>query len=183
MHRYRLGRTSPPLVPHTHTPPTLPPSQFPPMSQCGQSSRKSTSTIWDAGSPSCAKRLASLHHRSAIFVSFTTKCNNCTLVTTSPSPPLPLSPSSTYTHKVTWVSDTGGLLNGHCDGPSLSEVFGEASLDYSDFPFTRGRTPSLVPRLRAPPGEKRSGERSRIPWAYYPKRVMTNEIARSVIIT
>ena len=42
---------------------------------------------------------------------------------------------------------------------------------------------SLVPRPRAPPGEKRSGERSRIPWAYYPKRVMTNEIARSVIIT
>ena len=42
---------------------------------------------------------------------------------------------------------------------------------------------SLVPRPRAPPGEKRSGERSRIPWAYYPKRVMTNEIARSAIIT
>ena len=43
--------------------------------------------------------------------------------------------------------------------------------------------PSLVPRPRAPSGEKRSGERSRIPWAYYPKRVMTNEIARLVIIT
>ena len=42
---------------------------------------------------------------------------------------------------------------------------------------------SLVPRPRAPPGEKRSGERSRISWAYYPKRVITNEIARSVIIT
>ena len=42
---------------------------------------------------------------------------------------------------------------------------------------------SLVPRPRAPPGERRSGERSRISWAYYPKRVMTNEIARSVIIT
>ena len=42
---------------------------------------------------------------------------------------------------------------------------------------------SLVPRPRAPPGEKRSGERSRIPWAYYPKRVMTNEISRLVIIT
>ena len=42
---------------------------------------------------------------------------------------------------------------------------------------------SLVPRPRAPPGEKPSGERSRIPWAYYPKPVMTNEIARSVIIT
>ena len=42
---------------------------------------------------------------------------------------------------------------------------------------------SLVPCPRAPPGEKRSGERSRISWAYYPKRVMTNEIARSVIIT
>ena len=42
---------------------------------------------------------------------------------------------------------------------------------------------SLVPRPRAPPGEKRSGERSQIPWAYYPKRVMTNDIARSVIIT
>ena len=42
---------------------------------------------------------------------------------------------------------------------------------------------SLVPRPRVPPGEKRSGERSQIPWAYYPKRVMTNEIARLVIIT
>ena len=46
-----------------------------------------------------------------------------------------------------------------------------------------GPAASLVPRPRTPPGEKRSGERSRIPWAYYPKRVMTNEIARSVIIT
>ena len=34
-----------------------------------------------------------------------------------------------------------------------------------------------------PPGEKRSGEWSQIPWAYYPKVVMTNEIARLVIIT
>ena len=42
---------------------------------------------------------------------------------------------------------------------------------------------SLVPRPRVPPGEKRSGERSRISWAYYPKWVMTNEIARLVIIT
>ena len=41
---------------------------------------------------------------------------------------------------------------------------------------------SLVPRPRASPGEKRSGERSRISWDYYPNRVMTNEIARSVII-
>ena len=49
-------------------------------------------------------------------------------------------------------------------------------------PEGRGK-PSLVPCLRAPPSEKRSGERSRISWAYYPKRVMTNEIARSVIIT
>ena len=45
------------------------------------------------------------------------------------------------------------------------------------------RHPSLMPRPCAPPGEKRSGERSQIPWAYYPKRVMTNEISRSVIIT
>ena len=41
---------------------------------------------------------------------------------------------------------------------------------------------SLVPRPLTPPGEKRSGEQSQISWAYYPKRVMTNEIARSVII-
>ena len=40
-----------------------------------------------------------------------------------------------------------------------------------------------MPRPHAPPGEKRSGERSRISWAYYPKVVMTNEIARLVIIT
>ena len=32
-------------------------------------------------------------------------------------------------------------------------------------------------------GEKRSGEQSRISWAYSPKVVMTNEIARSGIIT
>ena len=42
---------------------------------------------------------------------------------------------------------------------------------------------SLVTSPRAPPGEKRSGERSRISWAYYLKAVRTNEIARSVIIT
>ena len=41
---------------------------------------------------------------------------------------------------------------------------------------------SLVPRPHAPPGEKRSGEQSRISWAYYPNSVMTNEIGRSVII-
>jgi len=42
---------------------------------------------------------------------------------------------------------------------------------------------SLVTSPRAPPGEKRSGERSRISWAYYSKVVRTNEIARSVNIT
>ena len=42
---------------------------------------------------------------------------------------------------------------------------------------------SFVPRLHTPPGEKRSGEQSRISWAYSPKVVRTNEIARSVIIT
>ena len=35
----------------------------------------------------------------------------------------------------------------------------------------------------APPGKKRSSERSWISWAYYPKAVKTNEIVRSVIIT
>ena len=43
-----------------------------------------------------------------------------------------------------------------------------------------GTDPSLVTSPRAPPGEKRSGEPSRISWAYYPKAVRTNEIARSV---
>ena len=42
--------------------------------------------------------------------------------------------------------------------------------------------PSRMPRPRVPPGEKQSGEWSRISLAYYPKRVMTNEIARLVII-
>ena len=42
---------------------------------------------------------------------------------------------------------------------------------------------SLVSSPCAPPGEKRSGERSEIPWAYSPKRWKTNEIARSLIIT
>ena len=39
---------------------------------------------------------------------------------------------------------------------------------------------SLVPTLHAPPGEKRSGERSRISWAYSPKWWKINEIARSL---
>ena len=44
--------------------------------------------------------------------------------------------------------------------------------------------PSLVPTPRVPPGgEKRSGEQSRISWAYSPKQWKTNEIARSLIIT
>ena len=43
--------------------------------------------------------------------------------------------------------------------------------------------PSLVPHPHTPPSEKRSGEQSRISWAYYPNVVMTNEIARSAIIT
>ena len=42
---------------------------------------------------------------------------------------------------------------------------------------------SLVTSSRVPPGEKRSGERSQISWAYYLKAVRTNEIVRSVIIT
>ena len=42
--------------------------------------------------------------------------------------------------------------------------------------------PSLVPRPRAPYGEKWSGEQSQISWAYSLKVVMTNEIARLVII-
>ena len=42
---------------------------------------------------------------------------------------------------------------------------------------------SLVPRPHTPPGKKRSGEQSQISWAYYPKVVTTNEIARLVIMT
>ena len=38
-------------------------------------------------------------------------------------------------------------------------------------------------RLHMAPGEKQSGEQSHISWAYSPKVVRTNEIARSVIIT
>ena len=34
----------------------------------------------------------------------------------------------------------------------------------------------FMPRPCVPPGKKRSGERSRISWAYYPKVVMANEI-------
>ena len=42
------------------------------------------------------------------------------------------------------------------------------------------------PRARSklfPPGEKWSGERSQISWAYSPKQWKTNQIARSAIIT
>ena len=41
----------------------------------------------------------------------------------------------------------------------------------------------LVPCPHAPPGKKRSSEQSWISWAYYTNMVMTNEIARSVVIT
>ena len=41
---------------------------------------------------------------------------------------------------------------------------------------------SLVPHLCALPSEKWSGEQSRISWAYFPKEVNTNEIARLVIL-
>ena len=53
---------------------------------------------------------------------------------------------------------------------------------FSHMSIIKGRD-SLVPRPRVPPGKNWSGERSQISWAYYPKRVMTNEIPRSVIIT
>ena len=42
---------------------------------------------------------------------------------------------------------------------------------------------SLVPSPRTSPGEKRSGEQSQTSWAYSPKVVRTNEIARTVITT
>ena len=41
----------------------------------------------------------------------------------------------------------------------------------------------LCPARTRLPARNSSGEQSRISWAHYPKRVMTNEIARSVIIT
>ena len=44
-----------------------------------------------------------------------------------------------------------------------------------------GRELSLVPVRAHLPARKDLGERSRISWAYYPKAVKTNEIARSVI--
>ena len=43
--------------------------------------------------------------------------------------------------------------------------------------------PGLMPSPYVPPGEKRSGEQSRISWAYSQKVVRTNEIARLLIIT
>ena len=55
--------------------------------------------------------------------------------------------------------------------------------DYHVDVATHPHNTSLVTSPCAPPGEKRSGERSRISWAYYSKAVRTNEIARSVIIT
>ena len=42
---------------------------------------------------------------------------------------------------------------------------------------------SLMPSLHAPPGKKQSGEQSQISWAYSPKVVRTNAIARLVIKT
>ena len=56
-----------------------------------------------------------------------------------------------------------------CDNPSAIQSI-------------RSRQPSPEARPRAPPGEKRSGEQSRISWAYYSKVGMTNEIARLVLV-
>ena len=48
----------------------------------------------------------------------------------------------------------------------------------------RGYRISLMPSPHAAPtGEKRSGEQSRISWAYSLKVVRTNEVVKSVIIT
>ena len=68
----------------------------------------------------------------------------------------------------------------HVPTPSLPCTFHTPSL--SPHIPTHPHT-SLVPTPRTPPGEKRSGERSRISWAYSPKWWKTNEIARSLIIT
>ena len=42
---------------------------------------------------------------------------------------------------------------------------------------------SLMSLSFVPPDEKQSGEQSQISWAYFPKVVRTNEIARLVILT
>ena len=71
-----------------------------------------------------------------------------------------------------------------CDGSSDTII--QHGYVYSSFqvPWKNlGSCTSLVPTPRTPPGEKRSGERSQISWAYSPKRWKTNEIARSLIIT
>ena len=48
--------------------------------------------------------------------------------------------------------------------------------------YTSECTSSLMPSPRSPPGEKQSGEQSRISWSFPQKVVRTNEIVRSVII-
>ena len=53
--------------------------------------------------------------------------------------------------------------------------------EYSLASETRGI--SLMPCVRAPPSEKRTGEQSQISWSYYPQVVMTNDIVRLVITT
>ena len=66
-------------------------------------------------------------------------------------------------------------------GFNVIGVVGRFPYKSSFFPQTLARK-SLVLCLRVPPSEKRSGEQSRFSWTYYPKRVMTNEIVKSVII-
>ena len=72
----------------------------------------------------------------------------------------------------------GGAMRIGRGGPKQHYIIITISIIYT---ITWSPDSSLVPRPRPPPGEKRSGERSRIPWAYYPKRVMTNEIGRPAI--
>ena len=56
------------------------------------------------------------------------------------------------------------------------DVLYDESLEEEQYP--KESTTNLVPSPYVPPSEKRSGEQSRIYWAYYPKVVRTNEIAR-----
>ena len=57
------------------------------------------------------------------------------------------------------------------------------SVKWAGSPVSAAPSTSLVPHPRTPPSKKRSGERSQLSWAYFLNVIMTNEIAKSVIIT
>ena len=82
------------------------------------------------------------------------------------------------------ILENGTLRNEQLSGSAVNNFFDQGNFEAMKT-LSGWEAAHLVscPTLCVPPGEKWSGERSQISWAYSPKRWKTNEIARSLIIT